>query len=410
MSEGFFNLQQTESKSRPQGKVLSCASCGLSNGVLSPRMKPFGNFKMGILNIGEAPGAIEDKRGRQWQGRVGKSLQEAYREFDIDLFEDCININAVNCRPPNNRKPTNQEIACCRKRVLDIISEYQPQVIMLFGEAALQSVIGHRWKKGLGSISKWRGWQIPDRDFKAWICPCYHPSYMERGEEEVETIWFQDLEQGLSMVDEPFPNPPNEDKQVIIAEEGGELETVLRDLVTGSFPPDPPLLSLDIETTGKKPHAEGHRIICWGFCDSPGTAAAFTHPKRRGNLQALKGVLTSKIGKVAHNMKFEQTWISHLLGYDVENWEWDTMLAAHVLDNRPDITSLKFQAYVNFGVIDYASEVERYLRGVDSKNANSKNTIEKLVSTEQGRRELLTYCGMDALFTYKLALKQMEMI
>jgi len=353
---------------------------------------------------------VEDKRGRQWQGKIGKTLQRAYREFDVDLFEDCLNINAVNCRPPNNRKPTNAEIACCRKRVIDMIEEYQPKVIMLFGEAAVQSIIGHRWKKGFGSISKWRGWTIPDRDFPAWVCPCYHPSYMERGEEEIETIWFQDLERGLSMVDQPYPDFPTENKQVTIAEEGRELSTVLRDLAAGPFPPDAPLLSLDIETTGKKPHAEGHKIICWGFCDSPNSAVAFMHPKRRGNLRLLKEVLTSKIGKVAQNMKFEHTWVEHLLEYDVANWRWDTMLAAHVLDNRPDITGLKFQVYVNFGVIDYASEIEKYLKGTDSKNANSKNTIEKLVATEAGRRKLLTYCGMDALFTYRLALKQMEMI
>ena len=61
MSEGFFTRKETESKTRPNGKTLSCTSCGLYKRVISPKMQPFGNFKKGIMNIGEAPGEIEDR-------------------------------------------------------------------------------------------------------------------------------------------------------------------------------------------------------------------------------------------------------------------------------------------------------------------------------------------------------------
>lgn len=413
MNQGFFNSQQTESKSRPRGEVLSCASCGLSNGVQSPRMEPFGNFKKRILNVGEAPGAVEDKRGRQWQGKIGRALQDVYGEFDIDLFEDCININAVNCRPTdkdgNNRKPTNEEIACCRSRVLSVIDQYKPKVIMLFGDAAVNSLIGYRWKKGLGSISKWRGWTIPDRDFHCWICPNYHPSYMERGDIEIETIWTQDVKKGLSMVDTPFPQFPDETKQIIFPKES-ELPLILKELAMGAFLPDPDLLILDIETTGRKPHAPGHRIISWSFCNTPNRVYSFRHPKDMENRRLLKKLLVSKVGKGAHNIKFEHNWTQHLLGMEINNWVIDTQLAAHVLDNREDITSLKFQVYVNFGVVDYDSEVHPYLEAVNRKNANAKNKIEELIQTKVGLRKLLTYGGLDSIFEYKLAVKQMKQL
>ena len=141
--EGFFSKKETKSKSRPGGKILSCASCGLYRDCISPKMNAFGNFKKGILNIGEAPGEIEDQEGKQWQGKTGRALKRAYRKLGIDLFEDCLNINAVNCRPPDNRTPSNYEIDCCRAvKVSKVIEEYQPRVIVLLGNAALQSFLG----------------------------------------------------------------------------------------------------------------------------------------------------------------------------------------------------------------------------------------------------------------------------
>ena len=77
------------------------------------------------------------------------------------------------------------------------------------------------------------------------------------------------------------------------------------------------------------------------------------------------------------------------------------MIAAHVGDNRSLITSLKFQTYINFGVADYDSHIESFLKGRDSKNANSINRIEEL-----DIQELLHYNGLDSLFGYLLAEKQ----
>ena len=71
MMQGFFTKQQTQSISRPDGKVHSCASCGLYQHVQSPRMVPFGNFKKRILNIGKAPDETDDEKGRPFQGRAG---------------------------------------------------------------------------------------------------------------------------------------------------------------------------------------------------------------------------------------------------------------------------------------------------------------------------------------------------
>lgn len=405
--KGFFTKEQTRSKSRPDGKTYSCASCNLYQYVLTPRMTSFGNFKKGILNIGEAPGQVEDEKGRQWQGKVGRNLQRAYKKLGIDLFEDCLNINAVNCRPPKNREPSDYEIACCRSRVLKLIEQYQPRVIVLFGNAAIKSVIGHRWKKDLGGIMKWRGWTIPDRGFNAWICPVFHPSYVDRNEgfPEVSTIWKQDLEQALSMADKPLPSFQDDNQNIEFVETQEDLQHILQKISIGQ---EGELAFFDYETTGLKPHAKGHRIVCCAIATDPHHAYAFMMPtKKRQRTYLARFLASNEVGKGAANMKFEHAWSQVRLGCTVRPWVWDTMQAAHILDNRPGITSLKFQAYVHLGIIDYDSHIEPYLRARDVKSGNSMNKIFDFID-KFGEKELLTYCGLDALYEYQIGMMQME--
>ena len=81
--EGFFSKKETESISRPDGKSISCISCGLSKECKSPKMEPFGNFKKKILNIGEAPGEVEDVRGKPFQGKTGQLLRRTYEKLGM---------------------------------------------------------------------------------------------------------------------------------------------------------------------------------------------------------------------------------------------------------------------------------------------------------------------------------------
>lgn len=413
MQKGFFSTDQVQSKSRPKGKILSCASCGLYKNVKSPKMEPFGAFKEGILNVGEGPGATEDRRGKQWQGTVGTYLQEAYETLNVDLFEDCLNINAVNCRATeeggSNRAPTGYEISCCgRIKVFPAIEEHNPNVIILLGHAAVQSVIGPRWKKDLGKISKWRGWIIPDRELNAWVCPVFHPSYVQRSEQDgkrvVKNIWLRDLQRALGMAHVPLPVHLNEKEQVVIVEDSKELTKVLTELRDGPTP-----LALDFETTGLKPHAEGHKIVCMAFCNTPHRAYAFMTPKKRSHLKLLQEVLQGKVGKAAQNMKFEMAWARERLGYTIDNWDWDTMVAAHVHDNRPGITNLEFQVYVHFGATSYVGDVGGYLKSKEEKDGNSINNVVELIKTKEGRRALMQYCGLDTIYTFKLCAIQKEL-
>ena len=382
----------------PTGKEHTCSSCGLYKDCVTKRMNPYGNFKKGIMNIGEAPSEFDDRSGKPWQSRTGRILQKNYEKLGIDLFEDCININATRCYSDQHEFPSKYEVDCCRRFVLSAIETYKPKLIILLGDSAIYSLIGHRWKLNFGNITKWRGWTIPDQELKTWVCPVFSPDQILENDNDVErTIWKNDLKKAFSKLDEPIPIYQEPDIEVI--DDLYRLTNIRTDI------------AFDYETTGLKPHEKGHRIVCCSVAVSANHAYVFMIPPTRKEVQPFIDLLANpNIGKIAQNCKFEDSWSAVRLRQPVENWLWDTMLAAHILDNRVGVSGLKFQTYVQLGVIDYASEVTPYLKAVDNKNANALNKIMELVELPGGKEKLMKYCGYDAINEYRISVIQRELI
>lgn len=395
---GFFTHTETQSKERPDGKSLTCYSCGLYRNCETPKMQPCGNFKKGILNIGTFPSLADDMRGKPFQGRVGQLLQATYSMYGIDLFEDCLNVNAVNCL--SDKDPTNYHVDCCRASILRYIEKYKPKVIILFGIQAVYSLIGNRWKGALNGIDQWRGWTIPDQDFQTWICPVFAPEYVDKIDKpEVYKVWETDLGRALTVRLKELPVPEKPTIKVI-----DDLEPLTK-IEYGS------ITAFDYETTGLKPHAKGHRIVCCSIATDEDNAFVFEMPNLVEKCKPFIDFLRNKsIRKMAHNLKFEESWSYERLKTRVRGWYWDSMLAAHLLDNRAGITGLKFQTYVNFGIVNYNETVSPWLQAVDSKNANSLNRLQEFFATKQGREETLKYCALDSIYEYRLALKQQKEI
>lgn len=365
-------------------------------------MDAYGEFKKRIMIIGEAPGQWEDKKGKPWQGKTGRLLRRTLEKLGVDLFQDCLSINSVNCRPPENRTPTGHEINCCRDvKVLPALLKYKPSLILLLGSPAIESFMGHRWKQSgaLGGITKWRGWQIPDQDFNCWVCPTFHPSYVERMDsKEVNTVWEQDLNAALIVTGVKFPkyNPPH----IQYIKDLDELEI------------NTDLIAFDYEATGIKPHRKGHKIVCASIAVDENMVYTFPIPKRRSERKKLIEILKDKsIKKIGANIKYEEEWTKVHFRTSVNNWHHDTVLTAHNLDNRSGITSVKFQTYVRLGIIDYDSEVSPYLKSTTEEKKqhgdNGFNRILELVEKPGGMEKLLEYCALDSINEYRIAKLQM---
>lgn len=209
-------------------------------------------------------------------------------------------------------------------------------------------------------------------------------------------MWNQEIRAISELVNKRLPRYRNPKIHLI----GNNLQ-VLNDIKTD-------IISLDYETTGLKPHGKGHEIVCGSISPNENEAFVFTIPDNEEDCKPLFNLLSNPlITKTAHNIKFEHTWTKVILGFDIDNWGWDTMLASHLLDNRPGIAGLKFQTYINFGVVDYSSEVDSFLVAKDS---NSFNKTKELMSTIEGKEKLMHYCGLDTIYQYRLMKLQTERI
>ena len=394
--QGFFSRKETESVSASGGKIHSCASCGLYKFCSTPKMKPYGKFSKGIMVIGPSPDRTDDRKGKPFQGKAGRMLRRELSKHGIDLFEDCISLNAVNCHP--SEEPSNIEIDHCRSVVVwKALKEYQPKMVLLLGNAALHSVVGYQWSSGV-NINTWRGFRIPDQGLKTWVCPTFDPAYLDSIDtpKQYMTIWKQDIERALEMVEAPFLRTAKPNIHFV------KDCTFIKDL-------RPVLSSFDYETTGVKPHGKGHRIACVSIADREDRVWVFPAPKKKADwLPFRKWLYDKRVRKMAHNLKFEDTWSKVILKVGVRGWEWDSMLAAHIIDNRTGITRLKFQIYINFGIRDYSVEIDPYLKSGDEKGANTHNRVMELMKTKTGREKLMEYCAYDSVYQYWLALKQME--
>lgn len=394
MGKGFFSKYVDEDrrkkvKEKNKQKKDLCENCKLYKTCTSPKMQPTGQGLKKILIIAEAPGKQEDEKGIQLVGQSGKLLRYYLRKYELSLEKDCWKTNAIICRPKKNKTPTTAQINYCRDNLLKTIERLKPEKIITLGGVALQSLIGKKMNDI--AIGKFVGWQIPDQEYKCWIFPNYHPAYLLRNPDDI--VLHKNFEKYLKEAidwEEEFPDYSNAKEKITIIKNLDDFKHI-RFLKTIAF---------DYETTGIKPHRESHEIICMSMSDGEKNIV-FPIFENENFKKIIKDFLKSDlVKKVAQNLRFEHLWSNKILGTNVENWYWDTMIATHILDNRSGITGLKFQTYVNFGVAGYDNDVKKYLESKE-KGANNSNKIK-----ECDMDELLLYCGMDSYFTFELYKKQ----
>ena len=399
---GFFRKEQIKAKRKVRRR--QCGACGLWEQCNSPKMKATGQGQKKILVVGESLSHTEDRKGEQFSGKAGLLLKRKLKGIGVDLLRDCWSTNALVCKSVDeegdSRKPTDAEIEYCRPSLIRDLKQKQPKMIILLGSIAIKSFLGNRWQKDLGGIDKWRGWAIPDKDYNCWVLPIFHPSHVLRSEKNpvVATVFNNDIKNIKNYIDKPFPELPDNKKccQVLTKQEDvvEYLEKILKYHAVFAF---------DYETTGLKPQAKGHRIASVGMCWKKDEAVAWEW--KLTPMKLYRRIMEDPaIQKIAANMKMEDHWTSvRARKIKINGWLWDTMNAAHVQDQRKGITSLKFDVYRRYGVVDYDSSINSYLKSNSKEfGANGFNNI-----FDAPKEDLLFYNASDAFYTYHLACDQM---
>jgi len=155
-----------------QDEVKSCIKCELHatrhNTVFSR-----GNDQASLCFVGEAPGEDEDLQGLPFVGRSGQLLDKILTELGLDVNNDIYVCNIVKCRPPNNRRPTDDEVNKCIDYLEGQLQVVNPKVIVALGNTAVSNLINTTY-----GITKIRGKFF--KRGKMWVMPTYHPSYLLR--------------------------------------------------------------------------------------------------------------------------------------------------------------------------------------------------------------------------------------
>ena len=135
-----------------------------------------GNPKAKIMLIGEGPGSNEDQEGLPFVGRAGALLDKMLASINLDRKNVYIT-NVVNYRPPENRRPTEEEIAKYLPYLKKHIEIINPKILVLLGSTALNAIVGNEVV-----ISKARGKWI-EKQFgkcKTSIIVTFHPAFLMR--------------------------------------------------------------------------------------------------------------------------------------------------------------------------------------------------------------------------------------
>ncbi len=144
-----------------------------------------GNPKSNIMLIGEAPGANEDEEGLPFVGRAGALLDKMLTSINLDRKKVYIS-NIINYRPPDNRRPTDEEIKRYLPFIIKHVEIINPKILVLLGSTAMNALIGNEVV-----ISKMRGKWIEKKfgNCKTSVIITFHPAFLMRQPAQKKMAW-----------------------------------------------------------------------------------------------------------------------------------------------------------------------------------------------------------------------------
>jgi DNA polymerase len=170
-------------------EARACRKCGLCE-TRTQAVPGTGSAASGIVFVGEAPGADEDRRGEPFVGRAGELLTKIIQAMDeaklvpgVSLSRESVYIcNVLKCRPPENRNPLPGEIEACTPYLERQLDALQPRIICCLGKFAAELLVGVK-----GTIAGLRGKVYRYRGAKLIVT--YHPAACLRNPAYKRPVW-----------------------------------------------------------------------------------------------------------------------------------------------------------------------------------------------------------------------------
>lgn len=305
-----------------------------------------------IMVIGEAPGKAEAKTGKPFQGDSGQLLRQTLKEYGLEGKVYITNV--AKCRPPENRTPTNDELAACRMYLDEEIATVKPKYVVTLGNTPSLAVLGKN------KITKCHGEIVEKPDFIG--IPMYHPAYTlydasKLPDFKADVRKLADLVSGVQRYTPPDWKVINHDTIDQFIEEFQAAEE----------------FAFDTETSGLFPYNRLGHIQCLSLAiaerawvlplvrhDTP----FFNHRVRQDIVDIIADLAEGKFA-IAQNGKFDNQWLEIYFGRRF-HLNFDTMLASHLL-NENRYHDLKSLSRNILGAPDYDLPLKEKLGAVKSR-------------------------------------------
>jgi DNA polymerase len=185
-------------------KASACTRCGLHE-TRTTVVFGSGNADAGLMFVGEAPGANEDRLGLPFVGQAGKLLDKLLGEIGLER-SDVFVVNTLKCRPPDNRDPQPREIEACEPYLRAQVELIEPTMICTLGNFATKLL-----RADNTGISRLHGREeiltIGARAVRLY--PLYHPAAALYTPSTLETLRadFHRIPELLALGPPPQPEP-----------------------------------------------------------------------------------------------------------------------------------------------------------------------------------------------------------
>jgi len=376
--------------------IPECGACGLLAKCKTPKMGVAGEGRRGVLVVMSAITATADESGVPLAGDVAVYVRSILNRAGWSLDRDCWTTSAIACAGEAN----TDRVGYCSPILKNTIQRLKPRAIICLGYPATAAVT--RWGfEGENLIpSSWTGHKIPDQTLGCWVFPIDDAVFASSAraaekQPQTRTLFERDLLAALAHVRQPLPDWSHLPGLIRVEYDHTAAARWLAKAVAAGRP-----FAFDYETNAVKPDSpETHIHYCAVCVDGKRTIA---YPYIGDAVEATKALLRTDIPKIAANAKFETRWTRKHSGFWASNWAWDTMLAAHIGDQRPMLTGLCTQAYLRMGIAPWDAGTSNWFSRRSRNDAISETRAVNNI-TNAPADKILRYVGLDATIEFWLA-------
>ncbi len=183
-SENIQKLNKEEKLLKLRNKINSIENCKLKDNAKNFILGN-GDINSPIMLIGGTPTIEEDSKASAFHGEVGKLLAKMLTAIKIKIKNVYLSYS-INFQPPEDRKPTTQEIKRYSIFLKEHISIIDPKIIILMGSTAMESLTGSK-NKVSNERGEWKEIILNNKTYPIIIT--FSPSFLMRYPENKKFSW-----------------------------------------------------------------------------------------------------------------------------------------------------------------------------------------------------------------------------